>query len=128
MDQQQRVQWGPERRTGRIRDEFPLHGEVWCVVESDEWHERVDLREPDQRYYQREETERTVPCVLTIRKRDLAPAAPATPRQPLSANLRADIENALQRVRDMLQVGLSAEGLTAVERDLMGALSQVEQG
>lgn len=127
-DDQQPVQWGPDRRTGKILDEFPLHGEVWCVVQSDEWFERKDLRDADQRYYQREATKQTTPCLLTIRKRDLEPAAPAAEPKRASAGLREDIGSALQRVRDMLQVGLSVEGMRAVERDLMGALAQVGEG
>lgn len=126
-DDKQAVQWGPEKRTGQELTRYPLDGEEWSLTQSDEWHERTDL---PPRHYQRDEVPgKTRPCVLIIRSKDLAPAQPAAqkPARP-SAGLKEDLGHALQAVRDMLQVGPSADVLKMVERDLMGALAQVEQG
>lgn len=117
-----RVRWDPSDRTGDALDSLPFDGEEWTRVKSDGWHERLDM----PGFYQREEVSGlTRPCVLTIRSRDLAPAESAPEKPAQTAGLREDLTHALQAVRDMLQVGPSAEVLKAVERSLMGALAQV---
>lgn len=140
MDQQQtqtsnpaRKQWGPERRQGTSLGTLTLDGEQYDIMDSDDWEERKDLRGAgDVRFYRRKrdggKDPRCAPCLLGILSADLAPAEPAS--EPASApapsaGLREDIAAALQKVRDMLQVGASPEALMSAERDLMGALAQV---
>jgi hypothetical protein len=124
-DSQQAVTWGPDRRTGKVLDTIPAAGQEWKVTRSDGWHERTDL---PFRAYQRAKGVNTKPCDLIILASDLAPAEPVAQKPaPQSAGLKEDLSHALQAVRDMLQVGPSADVLKMVERDLMGALAQVEQ-
>lgn len=130
-----RVQWGPDKRTGKILNTITLDGEDWSVVDSDEWVERKDLRHAAaDRFYQRKGSTpdpRCAPCLLIIRSRDLAPASPAAPAKPATAGLKEDLAQALAGIVALRQT-LTSEGARSlaatVERAILGAQAAVGEG
>lgn len=119
----QRVEWDPKQRAGAVLDSLPFDGEEWSRVQSDGWHERLDM----PGFYQREPVPGlTRPCVLTLRSRDLKPAETQQPAAAPFATLREDLAEALQIVRSARESGSAGPvKLVTLERLLQGIQAQV---